>query len=420
MKKFQIITRKNCRLCGGSEFKKVLSLGSLYVSNFVKKGDKGGIKAPLEMVLCKNPKCELLQLRHTAPQEIMYSRHYWYKSAISPVIKADLKEMATTAIKMAKMKKGDVFLDIGANDGTLFDYVPKSFIRVGCEPANNLQKDLKKRADYVIHDFWTEEVYKRLRFSRGGTRRHPPRGDTRRHLPLAKVVTAIGMFYDMEDPGQFVRDAGRVMTDDGIFIAQLMTLKPMIVLNDVSNICHEHIEFYSYPSLVYLFEKNGLEIFKVEENSINGGSYRLFARKLRKGSIKYKEPKLDYRAFAKRIELNKKKCVDFIRREVKKGKVVYGYGASTKGNTILQYYGLGPKDITAIADKSPEKWGKYTVGTMIPIVSEEKARKANPDYFFILPYAFVKTFVEREKAWMKKGGKFIVSIPNFQVINRKR
>ncbi|MDO8574156.1 MAG: class I SAM-dependent methyltransferase [bacterium] len=400
MQKLKTITRKTCRLCGGSDFKKVLSLGSLYVSNFVKKRDEGGIKAPLDLILCKNPKCELLQLRHTAPQEIMYSRHYWYKSAISPVIKADLKEIANQVIKMVDMKKGDVFLDIGANDGTLFDYVSKSFTRVGCEPANNLQKDLKKRADYVIHDFWTEGAYNKLK------------------LPRAKVVTAIGMFYDMEDPGQFVRDAGRVMADDGIFIAQLMTLKPMIVLNDVSNICHEHIEFYSYPSLVYLFEKNGLEIFKVEENSINGGSYRLFARKLRKGSIKYKEPKLDYKAFAKRIESNKKKCVDFIRQEVKKGKVVYGYGASTKGNTILQYYGLGSKDITAIADKSPEKWGKYTVGTMIPIVSEEKARKANPDYFFILPYAFVKTFVEREKAWTKRGGKFIVSIPKFKVIRK--
>src|SRR3990167_2562353 len=105
-----------------------------------------------------------------------------------------------------------------------------------------------------------------------------------------------------------------------------MTLKPMIQKNDLGNLCHEHLEFYSYPSLVYLFEKNGLEIFKVEENSINGGSYRLFARKLRKGSIKYKEPKLDYQLFAKRIELNRKKCLDFIRGEVKKGKSVYGYG----------------------------------------------------------------------------------------------
>ena len=189
MKKLRTITRKTCRLCGGNEFKKVLSLGSLYVSNFVKNGDREGIKAPLDLILCKNPKCELLQLRHTAPQEIMYSRHYWYKSAISPVIKADLKEIADRVIKMADMKKGDVFLDIGANDGTLFDYVPKSFTRVGCEPANNLQKDLKKRADYVIHDFWTEEAYNKLK------------------LPRAKAVTAVGMFDATEDPGRFVRHA---------------------------------------------------------------------------------------------------------------------------------------------------------------------------------------------------------------------
>jgi len=227
------------------------------------------------------------------------------------------------------------------------------------------------------------------------------------------------MFYDMEDPGQFVRDAQRVMTHDGIFIAQLMTLKPMIQQNDFANICHEHIEYYSYPSLVYLFEKNGLEIFKVEENSINGGSYRLYARKLRKGSIKYREPKFNYKSFAKKIETNKKRCVEFIRKEAKRGKVIYGYGASTKGNTILQYYKLGPKDVTAISDKSPEKWGKYTVGTMIPVVSEAKARKVNPDYFLVLPYAFLKTFIERERAWLRQSGKFITCIPNFKVIGKE-
>ncbi|MCR4328837.1 MAG: class I SAM-dependent methyltransferase [Patescibacteria group bacterium] len=394
----KIITRKSCRLCGGKKLKKILSLGNHYVSDFVPKNHKKGVKAPLELVLCANKKCELLQLKHTAPQEIMYARHYWYQSGLSPVIIADLKEIAKTSMKIAKPKKGDVILDIGANDGTLLGFYPKQLVRVGCEPADNLQEKLKKTATHRIHEFWSEEEYHKL------------------GVPKAKIVTAIGMFYDMEDPNQFVRDAARVMTDDGLFIAQLMTLKPMIEKNDLGNICHEHLEYYSYPSLVYLFERNGLEIFKVEENSINGGSYRLYARKLNKGSIRYPEPKFNYLKFAKDLEANKNKTVAFIRKEVAKGKKIYGYGASTKGNTILQYYGLTSKLVTAIADKSEEKWGKYTVGTMIPIVNESEARNAKPDYFFIFPWAFVDTFVAREKEWLKGGGKFIVSIPKFRVI----
>lgn len=400
--KMKIITRKTCRLCGGNKLKHVLNLGKLYVSDFVNKNQRGGIKAPLELIICKNPQCGLLQLKHTAPQEIMYARHYWYQSGFSPVITSDLKEISGVAQKLVKLEKDDVVLDIGANDGTLLSFYPKKLIRVGCEPADNLQQKLKKHADYIIHNFWSEDAYNKLR------------------VPRAKVVTAIGMFYDMEDPSQFVRDAARVMTDDGIFIAQLMTLKPMIEQNDAGNICHEHLEYYSYPSLVYLFEKNGLEIFKVEENSINGGSYRLFARKLKKGSIKYPEQKFDYRAFAKRLEENKKKCVDFIKNEVKKGKKVYVYGASTKGNTILQYYGLNHRLITAAAEKSKEKWGKYTVGTNIPIISEARARKENPDYFLVLPWAFINTFIKREKNWLQKGGKFLIPLPVFKVIGYRK
>jgi len=397
----EIITRSTCRLCGSGTLKSVLNLGELYVSDFVSKDWKGGVRAPLELMQCGNPECGLLQLRHTAPQEIMYARHYWYRSGLNQVIIDDLKDIAVKSRGLVGLKKGDIVLDIGANDGTLLDFFPSDYVRVGCEPADNLQEELAKRADKVIHDFWSEEAYRKL------------------GLPPAKIVTAIGMFYDMEDPNQFVRDAQKVMADDGVFIAQLMTLKPMIEKNDLGNICHEHLEFYSYPSLVYLFEKNGLEIFGVEENSINGGSYRLYARKLKNGSISHPEPKFDYAQFAKNLEEGKRKTVEFVKNAAAENKKVYGYGASTKGNTILQYFGLGPELVPAIADKSEEKWGKYTVGTMIPIVSEEEAHKAKPDYFLILPWAFTDAFVKREADWLRRGGKFIVPFPEFRVIGKE-
>ncbi len=400
MKISRTTTRKTCRVCGSKKLEKVFSIGNLYISTFVKSKKEKTPRAPLELVHCKS--CDLLQLKHTAPQELLYARHYWYWSGLNPVITADLKEIAEVAAKMAKLKKGDIVLDIGANDGTMLTFYPKSVIRVGCEPATNLLKYLKKVTPHVIGDFWTYKNWQK-KF-----------GDKK-----AKAITAIGMFYDMEDPNQFIRDAARALDKKGIFIAQLMTLKPMIQKNDLGNICHEHLEYYSYPSLVYLFEKNGLEIFKVEENSINGGSYRLFARHLKNGSIKYKEPKYDYLAFARRLQAAKYRAVDFIKKEVEKGKKVYVYGASTKGNTILQYYGLNNKLIKAAADKDKQKWGKYTVGTLIPIVDEEKARK-DADYFFVSPWAFFDTFYKREKDWLKKGGKFIVPLPKFRVVGLKK
>ena len=191
----------------------------------------------------------------------------------------------------------------------------------------------------------------------------------------------------------------------------------MLETNDLGNVVHEHLEFYSYESLVYLFEKNGLEIFKVEENTINGGSYRLFARHFDKGSIAYPEKftKQDYLDFHERIKKIKKECVAFIKQEVKKGKKIYAYGASTKGNTILQYFGLDTSLLSGIADKSKEKWGKYTVGSWIPIVNEQEARE-KADYFLVLPWAFFETFYQREKEWVQKGGKFIVPFPHFRIV----
>jgi hypothetical protein len=376
----------------------VFNLGTLYVSNFISQDQEGKTpRAPLELVLCD--RCSLLQLRHTAPQELLYARFYWYRSGVTETMRKALQDIAEAACRAARPRAGEVALDIGANDGTLLDCFPDNLIKVGCEPATNLLESLRGKCDHTLPDFWSYEAYRKLA------------------LPKAKIVTAIGMFYDMENPNQFVSDAARAMADDGIFIAQLMCLKNMLQTNDVGNICHEHLEYYSLATLKRLFEQNGLEILKIEENDVNGGSYRIYARRFREGSIPLDErfTRRDYLDFFRRVEENKKKCVDFIRTEVGRGKRIYVYGASTKGNTILQYYGLDRKLLCGAAEKSPEKWGRFTVGTMIPILSEEEARK-DADYFLVLPYAFLKEFLRREENWRTGGGRFIVPIPEFQVL----
>ncbi len=392
------IVRTSCRLCGSAPLKDVFSLGEQYINDFPssprEKGRNG--KCPLEIVLCDH--CSLFQLRHTAPQELLYSRHYWYKSGINNTIRSDLKMIADTAARAVNLRPDDVFLDIGANDGTLLSYLQGRAIRIGCEPATNLLADLRTNAEYVIGDFWTKANYDKLGVGK------------------AKAITAIGMFYDMEDPNQFIRDAAQVLAPGGVFIAQLMTLKPMLEQNDVGNICHEHLEYYTYQALKYLFETNGIEIYQVQENTINGGSYRLFARHLDQGSIDYPEncSEEDLYRFRDRVKRQRDLCVDYIKRAVKDGKRVYVYGASTKGNVILQYYGLDNKLIEGAADRNPLKWGKYTL-TDIPIVSEKEGR-ARADVFLVLPYGFIEEFVRRERDWLKAGGEFVVPLPGFRVI----
>ncbi len=400
----ETITRTTCRLCGSSDLQDLFSLGRQYINDFVPADRIGkGLQAPLELTMCR--KCSLLQLRHTAPQELLYARHYWYRSGVTDTMRKALRNITEQVEQMVSLKPGDVVLDIGANDGTLLaSYSVPGITRVGCEPANNLVEQLRQSADVVIHDFWTYENYEKAAKAGG--------------FGKAKVITAIGMFYDLEDPNQFIRDAQQALADDGVFVAQLMCLTPMLEKNDLGNICHEHLEYYSLASLKYLFETNGLEMFKIDENDVNGGSYRIFARQY-KGTgmpIDEKFGVEEVMAFASRLERNRDACVTFIKEEVAKGKTVYVYGASTKGNVILQYYGLDSKLITAAAERSPEKWGKYTVGSWIPIVSEEEARRAQPDYFLVLPWAFFSEFYAREAEWRAKGGKFIVPLPDFRVV----
>ena len=259
-----------CRFCFNKKLIPIYKFGSVGV---VDKKDikKGNFK--LNLVYCNN--CKLLQLEHSAPQEIMYKKFYWYRSSVTHTMISALKDIHTTVKKLSILKKNDTVLDIGANDGTLLNFFKKDgFKTIGCEPAKNLVKELKKNCNYVLNDFWNLEKLNKI--------------IKKNNIRKPKLITAIGMFYDLEDPSKFIADAAEALEHDGIFIAQLMCLNSMLKKNDLGNICHEHLEFYSYESLKYLFEKNGFKIFKVNKD-INGGSYRIYCKKNINKSINYKE-----------------------------------------------------------------------------------------------------------------------------------
>jgi len=405
-------TRTTCRVCDCSQLWPLFSLGEQYVSNFLNPGELPGLKCPIELELCQ--RCSLVQAKHTAPQELLYARKYWYRSGVTETMRTALRNVTKDVETLMELLPRDIVLDIGSNDGTLLRTYTEDVQRVGCEPADNLQEEGRKGVDILIHDFWSYAAYQRV------------------CSEPAKVITALGMFYDLENPNQFVADVSRALAPDGIFVSQLMCLKNMINMHDVGNLAHEHLLFYSLRSLRYLFGKHGLEIIDIQTNRVNGESYRIYARHFGASVFPYggaesrilqrehEERGLDnplfYAKFFEAMEQNREEVVDLVKNAKLLGKSVWVYGASTKGNVLLQYYGLDHTLIQGAADRSPEKWGKVTVGTNIPIVSNEEARAQNPDYFLVLPVAFRSEFMGLEKAWRERGGRFIFPLPKCEIV----
>lgn len=408
--------RKTCRSCRSTRLHKVLSLGKLYVSNFVSH-QTHGIKAPLDLVFCEE--CSLVQLKHTAVDPNMLYRHYWYKSGMNKTMINALTDIVLQVEQIIVFEPEDVVVDIGANDGTLLRaYQNRELLRVGFEPATNLIPEAEVDTDKIFNTFFNAL-------------------DFRQFFPTktAKVITSIAMFYDLEEPNAFVQDVVTLLAPDGIWINQMAYLPSMLELNAFDNICHEHIEYYSLLSLENLLRRHGLVAFDGELNDVNGGSFRVFIKHKKNTStiprldadkrlddLRQKEKlfQLDrmqpYRDFERRVLNLKKQCVDFIKKKVKEGKSVSIYGASTKGNTLLQFYGLDKTLIRSAAERNPNKWGLQTIGTKIPIRSEIEVREEKPDFLLVLPWHFLNEFTERERDYLKNGGHFIIPLPKFSII----
>ncbi len=412
-----------CRSCGSKNLVPIISLGNLYVTGFVNNESEQGMKVPLELVLCAKEKggCGLLQLKHTTPSEEMWGEQYWYKSSLNKLIKEDLNDIVVNSNKIIDLKEDDFIIDIGCNDGTLLDFYPrKGQIMVGFEPSKNVAAESKKKGYEIINNFFNAK-------------------DFRENFPgkKAKIITAISMFYDLDEPNNFIKDITDILDKDGLFVIQQNYLAGMLEKNAFDNICHEHLEYYSLDSLSHLLNKYGLEVFDVALSDINGGSFRTYIRfkdsnirqtedaKKRISEMKRKEEMLylgnseTYYDFARRINNIKKQLWDFIKEEKAKGKVICGCGASTRGNTTLQYFELTPKEITAIADANPDKWGKKTVGSLIPIISPQDMIKMKPDYQLVLIWHIFKGIKDEEKEFVNSGGKFVIPLPQFRIVGKE-
>ncbi len=407
---------KNCRGCGESRLNQVISLGRLAVSDFVIDPSGKPWREPLALVLCQA--CGLLQSAYTAPDKQKLYRNYWYKSGINTTMKKELTSLLHYIEHFQSLHSGDVVLDIGANDGTLLRlYRTKGLTKVGFEPATNLINEASKGTDIMINDFFSARVYKK------------------RLDQSASVITTIAMFYDLDDPHKFLHDLSRILGKGGIWVNQMSYLPDMLASTAFDNMCHEHLVHYSLTSFESLLRKHGLVLRDVTHSLINGGSFRTLVsraedgitptsrQKKRIADWKHREEHLrltsvqTYRNFMARVNKTKLALLRYLKKTNSHGKRTYAYGASTKGNTLLQYFGLTRRLIPKAVERNPEKCGRFTVATNIPIISESQARREKPDIFLVLPWHFKEEIIQREQIFLENGGSLLFPLPEPHVIS---
>jgi C-methyltransferase C-terminal domain/Methyltransferase domain/Putative zinc binding domain len=417
-----LITRTTCRICGSPHLAPVLSLGDHHIAGaFADPGGSAPIqrRVPLELVRCDTGRdqeaCGLLQTRHTVPGAILY-RSYWYRSGINRTMTENLHGIAQRVQGLAELRPGDLVIDIGCNDGTLLDgYTVDDLQILGFDPSDVSRFAVEKGYD-VVRDFFTGPAVHA---------RYPDR--------KAKVITSIAMFYDLEDPLEFVEGIASCLAEDGVWVIELSYMPTMLAKNSFDTIVHEHLEYYSLAVLEWVLAEAGLEAIAAELNDINGGSIRLFIGHsgkrqpapedfavLQELRVREFELALDspepYARFARESERVRDELRQLLERLRDEDKKVHIYGASTKGNTILQYINASTDLIEAAADRNPDKWGSETIGTGIPILSEEESRAMAPDYYLALPWHFLDEFVEREAEFLRRGGEFIVPLPEVHLV----
>jgi len=411
---------KKCRICGNDHLITVIDLGNQVLSGrFPKKEDPDPPHAPLVLVRCDNSKnhdaCGLVQLKHSVPPLEMYTCGYGYRSGINKTMSDHLSDITGKIQKIANLKKDDIVLDIGSNDGTLIkSYSRNDIRRIGMDPGGEQYRKYYPDTIRLISDFFTAANFKSV-FPK----------------EKAKIITSIAMFYDLEKPMEFVDNIRQILHKDGVWVLEQSYLPTMLEMNSFDTICHEHLEYYAFHQIDWMLRRNNLKAIDIGFNAINGGSFQLYVTHansslapdtdaLDKVIATEQDLQLDtdkpYREFCTRVEKIRTDLNLLIRTEKAKGKTIFAYGASTKGNVLLQYFNLDSSIITAAAERNPEKWGSRTPGTNIPIISEEDARKMKPDYFLPLPWHFKSEFINRESRFLKDGGKFIFPLPEVEIV----
>ena len=404
---------RKCRVCDSSKLTDVISLGNPVLTGvFPKSTTEKVTEGPVALVWCED--CSLLQLKHSYRLEEMYGSNYGYRSGLNGSMVSHLQNKIRMLEALAGLSDDDLVIDIGSNDATSLKAYRKHCRKVGIDPTGEKFRSYYSPDMALIPDFFTANVF-------------------HREFPSqkAKIITSIAMFYDLEDPLEFIRDIETVLADDGIWHFEQSYMPSMLRTTAYDTICHEHLEFYSFRVVVGMLERCGLRAIDVQMNGVNGGSFAVTACK-KYAAYKANSPVIDwtlrqedalalktltpYQDFAERVFRHRASLTDLISSLVLSEKNIVGYGASTKGNVLLQFCGLDSRYISAIAEVNEDKFGCFTPGTHIPIVSEAVAREMKPDYFLVLPWHFKHGIIERERDYLCNGGRLIFPLPEIEII----
>ena len=408
---------KTCRICDCDILDKVITLGyQKNTSVFPKYGTTIDESYPIDLVLCNN--CELLQLYETTPPYEMYETGgYGYRSSISNTMKKHLTDYNTELISKINLNSNDIVVDIGSNDAFTLKLYDNSLRRLGVDPTGKQFQHFYTDNIELLSNYFTLEGF----VEKFGNIK-------------VKVVTSISMFYDLPDPVQFAKDIYQILDTDGIWSCEQSYLLNMLDKNSIDTICHEHLEYYSLKQIKEIADRANFKIIDVKFNDCNGGSFRIYFAKKEsevynevkelineilnnEEKYKLKETKT-YTNFVSKCDFELKKLSNFIDYINSNNKSIQIYGASTKGNCILQYCDITENKVRYAVERNPSKFG-YSTSTGIEIISEEKMRQNPPDYLMVLPWHFKNEIIERESEYLKNGGKLIFYFPTFEIISYK-
>ncbi|MEK6772727.1 MAG: class I SAM-dependent methyltransferase [Bdellovibrionota bacterium] len=405
-----------CRICASSNLETILDLGQQYLTGMFPAAGQTVEKGPLELVKCSE--CHLVQMAHSYDMSQLYGENYGYRSGLNASMVEHLKQKVKTISRLVEFKKDDLVVDIGSNDGTtLGHYEDRKCTFVGIDPSGSKFKKYYKPDVQLIPDFFSSKLIQD---------KFPGK--------KAKVVTSIAMFYDLENPIQFAKEIASILDENGVWVFEQSYLPLMIETLAYDTVCHEHLEYYGLHQVQKILEAANLKIIEVELNDVNGGSFSITAgansNKTMKSSEKVavlleKEKKegylgMDlYKKYAKDVFKHRDELKSVVREIRDAGQTIHAYGASTKGNVILQFCGFGTKDIAAVAEVNEDKFGKFTPGTQIPIISEADSKAKKPNYYLVMPWHFKKNILSREKKYiLEQNGKFIFPLPHIHVVSK--
>src|SRR6266581_2104982 len=404
-----------CRICGSEWLEVLLELGTQFLTGvFPRSPDESLTKGPLTLVRCDE--CGLVQLLYSYERTELYGAHYGYRSSLNRTMVNHLEAKAQMLMRTVDLRPDDVVVDIGSNDGTLLSFFSgKNLCLLGVDPSAARWRGGYPVDSQLIADFFSADLYR----SALGQRK-------------ARIVTSIAMFYDLERPLEFVREVADILADDGIWHLEQSYLPAMLRANAYDTICHEHVEYYAFAQIKWLADKVGLTILDVERNDVNGGSFAVTLgrnRRLAPRGGDRVERFLDaerrmgfnslhpFEEFRKRVLSHKRELRQRLEDIRARGESVLGYGASTKGNVILQFAGIDRDLLPAIAEVNEDKFGCVTPGTWIPIIPEADARARKPNYFLVLPWHFRTGIIEREAAYLAAGGRLLFPLPSIEVVS---